>query len=398
MRKSLNLNASAILIVSIILLLFGLIMVLSASSVVAYSWEKDSFYFLKRQIIWVIVGLGMMGFFANMDYRILRKFSLTSILLCNAFLVGVFIPGIGKSAGGAERWFSVGPVSFQPSEFAKIAIILFAADYLVKNREKLGDISTLYPLLLVSASTIGLILIQPDMGTAICICLVLLTMLFLSGLPFFYLFILGTLGSFLAFIAAISENYRKERLLAFLNPWDDPQGIGFQIIQSLLAFGSGGIFGLGIGASRQKFFYLPAAYTDFIFAIIGEELGLIGTGTVVILFFLFAYFGLRIAFQTKNDFARLVAAGITTLIVGQAVINMGAVTSALPVTGIPLPLISFGGSSLIFSMIAIGIILNIAMNRDKGKEQSESSSNRRRNSGTRLSGSLRNRRIKKANF
>ncbi|MDI6892125.1 MAG: putative lipid II flippase FtsW [Actinomycetota bacterium] len=351
---------------TIVLLLFGLIMILSASSVMAYAKEGDSYYYLKRQLLWALVGLAAMGIFSRFNYRNFRKLSVAGIILALFCLVLVLIPNIGRAAGGASRWLPLGPFAFQPSEFAKLAIILYVADVLTQRRGEIHDLTQLLvPVVPVVGFASALVILQPDMGTAVAICFVSYVLVFLAGARLRHVFGLGVAGSLAALFFIFSEEYRRQRFIAFLNPWVDPRKSGFQIIQSLLAFGSGGIRGLGFGMSRQKFFYLPAAHTDFIFAIIGEELGLIGTLFVVLMFAVLAITGMRIAFRSRDVFGRLLGSGITCMILSQALINMGAVTGILPVTGIPLPLLSFGGSSLVFTLCGIGILLNIAT-QEKG--------------------------------
>jgi cell division protein FtsW len=341
-------------------------MILSASSVMAYAKEGDSYYYLKRQFLWALVGLAAMGIFSRFNYRNFRKLSVAGIILALFCLVLVLIPNIGRAAGGASRWLPLGPFSFQPSEFAKLAIILYVADVLTQRRREIHDLTQLLiPVVPVVGFASALVILQPDMGTAVAICFVSYVLVFLAGARLRHVFGLGVGGSLAALFFIFSEEYRRQRFIAFLNPWADPRKSGFQIIQSLLAFGSGGIRGLGFGMSRQKFFYLPAAHTDFIFAIIGEELGLIGTLFVVLMFAVLAITGMRIAFRSRDVFGRLLGSGITCMILSQALINMGAVTGILPVTGIPLPLLSFGGSSLVFTLCGIGILLNIAT-QEKG--------------------------------
>jgi cell division protein FtsW len=254
-----------------------------------------------------------------------------------------------------------GPFSFQPAEAAKLAMALYLANFLANRGARLREFRRgVVPPLLITGLMFGLILAQPDLGSALSIGLVTFVMLFVGGARVTHLVGLVLIGIPGVLAAILGEEYRRRRLLAFLDPWADPQGAGFHIIQSLLALGSGGLLGVGLGNSRQKFFYLPERHTDFIFSILGEELGLIGTGAVVVLFALFAYRGFRVARRAPDQFSSLLAAGITTMVVLQAVLNIGVTTGVLPITGVPLPFLSFGGSSLLFTMIASGMLLNIS--------------------------------------
>ncbi len=371
---------------TIVMLLFGLIMIFSASSVQAYDKHGDIYYYIKRQIAWALIGLFGLRFFSNYDYRKLKKFSVFGILLSVSLLILVFVPGIGEMAGGASRWLTIGPFSFQPSEFAKLALILFAADVLAKKGRKIEDFRELIlPIGLVLLAIILLVMKQPDMGTAAIIAFIVYVSMFIAGARFLHMFGLTAAGVLVGVFLIFSEDYRKARFFSFLNPWADPKATGFHIIQSLLAFGSGGLTGVGLGKSSQKFFYLPAAHTDFIFAIIGEELGLIGTLFLVLLFLCFLYVGLRIAFKSDDLFGRLLASSITCMIFVQALINMAAVTGLIPVTGVPLPFVSFGGSSLVFTMSGVGILLNISKQRGVRRSSNESSDKRGRYSRSYLS-------------
>lgn len=366
---------------TIVMLLIGLIMIFSASSVRAYVEHGDSYYYIKRQVVWALIGLFLMAFFSSYDYRKLKKFSVFGILLAISLLVLVFVPGFGEAAGGARRWITIGPIGIQPSEFAKLALIIFTADVLVRKGSRIKNFQELIlPVGLILVAIVLLVMAQPDMGTTVVIALIVYFSMFVAGARILHLIGLGLAGVTAGILFIFSAEYRRERFLSFLNPWADPQAKGFHIIQSLLAFGSGGLTGVGLGKSCQKFFYLPAAHTDFIFAIIGEELGLLGTFFVVGLFICFAYVGLKIAFTVDNLFGRVLASSITCMIFMQALINMAAVTGSIPITGIPLPLMSFGGSSLVFTLSGIGILLNISRQRGVSRALNESS-NRRRGHG-----------------
>ncbi|MFA5867533.1 MAG: putative lipid II flippase FtsW [Actinomycetota bacterium] len=348
--------------------LFGLVMVLSASHATALADYKDSFYFLKYQAVWLTFGLIAMFFFSKLEFRSFKSFAGWGVAASTALLVLVLIPGIGIATGGASRWLDIGLISFQPSELVKFALILFAADFLARRREQLKEFDTMLPLLVWLVAIAGLIMLQPDLGTTLIIAGIFFVLLLVAGARYLHLAALGAAGTAATIGLIWMAPYRKARLLVFLDPWKDPMNTGFQNVQSLIALGSGHLFGVGLGMSKQKFFYLPAAHTDFIFAIIGEELGLLGTMSVVIAFGLLAFAGIRIAAKATTYFDRYIATGITAMIIIQAVLNMGAVTGVLPITGVPLPLISSGGTSLLFTLTGVGILLNIASRERKANE------------------------------
>lgn len=344
------------------LVLLGLIMILSASSVSSFATYGSSFLYFNKQLIWAGVGLAGFVFFSRFDYRKLKGRGFFLLPAVGVLLVAVLIPGVGIVAGGSARWIGAGPLAFQPSELAKLAVVLFFADVFSRKREStLKELShTLLPFAPVLGGLVLLVMMQPDMGTTLLLGSVGLGMLFLAGAPLRYALPMGGLGLAAAAVAALSADYRRERVLAFMDPWADPLNTGYHTIQSLIALGSGGWFGVGLGASRQKWLYIPNAHTDFIFAILGEEMGLLGTLTVLGLFAFIMYLGVRIARTAPDRFGMLVAAGITIWIGVQALVNIGAVTATMPITGVPLPLVSFGGSSLVVSLIAMGILTNIA--------------------------------------
>lgn len=340
----------------------GIVMVYSASSIVAGDRFGDPAFFLKRQLLWVLLGTAALAVTHRIHYGALRRYTPLLLALAVLSLVLVLVPGIGRVAGGARRWIAIGgPFAFQPSEAAKLALALYLANFLTNRSTGVRDMRTgLLPPLLVTGMMFGLVLMQPDMGTAMLLALLTLGMLFASGARLGHLFMLAAAAVPLLATAVAGEEYRRRRILAFLDPWADPQGSGFHIIQSLLALGSGGLLGAGLGDSRQKFFYLPERHTDFVFSILGEELGLVGTGGVVLLFALFAFRGYRAARRAPDRYGSLLAAGITTMILVQAVINIGVTSGVLPVTGVPLPFLSFGGSSMLITMIGVGVLLNIS--------------------------------------
>lgn len=345
----------------IALLSFGVVMVYSSSAVSAYVNFNDSYYFLKRQIIWVTLGVAAMLLTLNMDYHIWRKWATPALLLTIVLLILVLIPGLGKVVNGARRWLGFGSLYLQPSEIAKLSMVLFSSASLARNQDKITSfVKGVVPQLLILLVIFGLILKEPDLGTALAIGGTIFVLLFTAGAKLSHLISLGIVGVTGIIAAIILEPYRLKRLLAFSDPWADPLNTGYHIIQSLYALGSGGLFGVGLGRSREKFLYLPEPHTDFIFAILGEELGLIGTVTVILLFFLFAWRGFKIAIAAPDIYGSMLAAGLTTMIIMQALMNIAVVTASMPVTGIPLPFISFGGSALIFTLLGVGILLNIS--------------------------------------
>lgn len=356
--KSLDVN---LFFTVIALLSFGVVMVYSSSAVSAYVNFNDSYYFLKRQIIWVTMGIIAMLITLNIDYHVWRKFGTPILILTIVLLILVLIPGFGKVVNGARRWLGFGSLYLQPSEIAKLSMVLFSSASLARQQEKIKSfLKGLLPQLLILLLIFGLILKEPDLGTALAIGGTIFILLFAAGAKLSHLTSLGAIGIIGIVAAIILEPYRLKRLLAFSNPWADPLDTGYHIIQSLYALGSGGLFGVGLGRSREKFLYLPEPHTDFIFAILGEELGFIGTITVILLFFLFAWRGYKIAISAPDIYGSLLAAGLTTMIVMQALMNIAVVTASMPVTGIPLPFISFGGSALIFTLAGVGILLNIS--------------------------------------
>ncbi len=348
-------------IITLILILIGLIMIMSASGVRAYNLYGNAHYFFTRQLTFALVGLLIMIIASMIDYNIYFRNSKIIIALGFLLLILVLLPGIGKTTGGATRWIYLGFFNFQPSEAIKIAIIIYISSYISRKSGKIQDFKKgILPVFIVISLSAFLIMQQPDMGTAVNIIGFSFIILLVGGMRIKHLFGLSIPGLLIMGYYISSAPYRLSRVQTFLNPWKDPRGTGYHIIQSLLALGSGGLTGVGPGNSRQKFLYLPEPGTDFIFAILGEEFGLIGGGLVIILFGLFAYRGVLIALNAKDLFGSLLAVGITSMIIIQVLINIGAVTSLLPVTGITLPFISYGGSSLLISLYSVGILLNIS--------------------------------------
>jgi len=349
--------------VTVILISIGVVMIYSASGIYAAERYKDSLFFLKRHISFIVVGSALALGIMLSDYNYLRRFAKPMVAAALVLLVLVLIPHIGREVAGARRWFRFRFLSFQPSEFANLALVVYIADFICRKEAKIKSLfKGLFPAVAVLGVTALLILLQPDLGTTIALAAVVFIMLFVAGVPWRYLLFIFLGAGLMLYVLIVSEPYRMRRITAFLNPWADPRGSGFQIIQSQIAMGSGGIFGVGLGHSMQKLFYLPAAHTDFIFSIIGEELGLIGTLAVIAAFGVFAYAGMRIALDSRDPFGKLLAGGLTSMIVVQALMNMAAVTGLMPITGIPLPLVSAGGSSLTLTLACIGLILAVARN------------------------------------
>jgi len=349
------------------LLCYGVFMIFSASAPTAALDSKcnyDPLFFLKRHLLWLAIGMVALVIGYNINLKWWRKLSLPIIVSTILLLIATL--SFGKEILGARRWIQLGPITFQPSEFAKIALIFYLADALARRKDQVRNFKKLLMVLVIFALVVGPIEKQPDLGTTIVLGTTLLAMLFLAGANILHILGMSAVGVVVAISRIMNESYRIRRILAYRNPWIDPRGMGYQVIQSLIALGSGGLYGLGLGESRQKFFYLPEKFTDFIFAIIGEELGLYyGTIPIIILFMILLYKGLRIAANSKDPFLSILAGGITFQIVFQAFVNMSVVSGLLPCTGIPLPFISFGGSSLVFTLFSIGILLNIAGQRKR---------------------------------
>ena len=351
-----------ILLFSVITLTaIGTIMIFSASPTMGLKLG-DTFYFIKRQILYLLLGFSALYLALTLELKTLKKWSFTILLFSLFLLLLVFIPGVGKKISGASRWIDLIIISFQPSELIKLSIVLFLANLLSTWDTRIKNLTRGFLSVLIWVGIVLIpILLQPDMGTTIVIGATSFVLLFAAGAYFYHLLSLAGFGILGALVISLTSPYRLQRLLAYLDPWKDPQGIGFQIIQSLLAVGSGGFMGFGLGASRQKFFYLPQQFTDFIFAILCEELGFIGGIGVIILFALFTARGFRIALSADGRFNSLLAVGITSWLSLQAAINMMVVVGLIPTTGIPLPFISYGGTATILNLFAVGILLNISL-------------------------------------
>jgi cell division protein FtsW len=372
-----------LVLVTLALVAFGLVMVYSASSARALLAANDPAYYLKRQALYAVIGLVALVCFSRFDYRRLQHAA--GPLLLTSFFLLVAVLGIGIAVNGARRWLPLGPFAFQPSELAKLALALWIAGFLARRPapKSLGEL--IRPIGMVVGASCVLILIEPDLGSALAIAIMASAILLVSGTPLRVLVAGGGIGMTLVLAAIWLEPYRRARIFSFLDPWHDPQGAGFQSVQAMIALGSGGIFGVGLGESVQKIYYLPEASTDMIFAIIGEELGLIGALAVIAAFALFAYAGFNIAIRCKDPFGKRLGAGLTALVCGQAAVNVSAVMGLAPLTGVPLPFVSYGGSSLVVSLASVGILLNIAVNHGVAAI-SEVPDRRRRDRRTRASG------------
>ncbi len=358
---SIGLEYYFLFIITLILSIIGIVMISSASIPVGERYFNDSYWFIRRQVIWWFISFPCFLAASRIDYKKYRRFSNFIILIVIGMLALVLIPGFSIESGGAKRWLNLWFFNPQPSEFAKLALVLFFSDYLGRRYiEDPGIKRILWPSFSVLCLVTILIFLEPDLSTVIVIWLIIFIIMFVGGVKLKHIISLGFIGALVTMGYMFAEDYRRERLLAFIYGSTESGGINFQINQSLIALGSGNIIGVGFGNSVQKYSYLPEAQTDFIFAIIGEELGLIGTMLIVILFLLFAFFGIRVCLKTNDYYGRVLSAGLTSLIVIPAIINITVVTGLMPVTGLTLPFISFGGSSLLLSMISVGILLNIS--------------------------------------
>ena len=354
-------DAVALLATVVVLNAIGLVMVLSASSVQALKQFGSSWVFFQRDVLWVAAGAAALALTARVDYRRWARLRVLLLATAGVLLVAVLVPSIGTDVYGSTRWLRAGPVSVQPSEFAKLALVVFGAVLLAQRADRMSDSNlTIRPVLIVFGGLGVLVMAQPDMGTTMVLACITFAMLFVAGAPLRPLAKVVGGGAALAFVAARLEPYRWARMSSFRDPFADAGDSGYQLAQSLVGLGSGGLTGLGLGASRAKWGFLPNAHTDFIFAILGEEFGLFGSLLVIALFATFTVLGVRIAMRAPDRFGTLLAAGVTAWVAGQACLNLGVVVGLLPVTGVPLPFVSFGGSSLLVTMAATGILLNIA--------------------------------------
>ncbi|NPC92473.1 stage V sporulation protein E [Bacillus sp. WMMC1349] len=350
-----------LVIITLLLLTIGLIMVYSASAVWATYKYDDSFFFAKRQLLFAGVGVIAMFFIMNVDYWTWRTWAKMLMIICFFLLVIVLIPGIGMERNGSRSWIGVGAFSIQPSEFMKLAMIAFLAKFLSEKQKNITSFRKGFiPALGIVFSAFLIIMMQPDLGTGTVMVTTCIIMIFVAGARISHFVFLGLIGlsGFIGLV--LSAPYRIKRITSYLNPWEDPLGSGFQIIQSLYAVGPGGLFGLGLGQSRQKFFYLPEPQTDFIFAILSEELGFIGGSLILLLFCVLLWRGVRIALGAPDLYGSFIAVGVISMIAIQVMINIGVVTGLIPVTGITLPFLSYGGSSLTLMLMAVGVLLNVS--------------------------------------
>ena len=371
-----ELESRILILVTLALVAFGVVMVYSATSASAAVGGANPNYYLERQVAYAFLGIVLMVIAQRWDYRRLRTLAPTLVLVSIVLLLAVL--AIGPAINGARRWISLGPAVFQPSEFAKLSLAVWAASYLARRPAPRSLKELARPVGALAGVYCVLLIVEPDLGTAIALMLMLAAMLLVAGTP------IGVLGPAIGLAGALGtaaiwlEPYRRARFFAFLHPWHDAQGTGFQIVQAMIGMGSGGLFGVGLGQGVQKIFYLPEAHTDMMLANIGEELGLFGVTAVIGAYMLFAYAGLRVALGCRDPFGKRLAVGLTVLVCGQALVNVAAVMGLAPLTGIPLPFLSYGGSSLVVLLASVGILLNIAA---RGNEKAASVRDRSRRDG-----------------
>jgi cell division protein FtsW len=358
--KRLQFEWNVLVLVTTALVLFGLVMVYSATSGSAALGNANPLGFVEKQVIYAAIGVGLLVVVSRLPLERLRALAPTLVVTALVLCLGVL--AVGERINGARRWITVGPLVFQPSELAKLAVVVWTAAYLSRRKPPRTLQELARPLGILVLLFAGLVLVEPDLGTALTLLLVVGAILLVSGTRMRLLASAYGIVFGLAAIAAWSTPYRRDRLLTFLDPWKDPTGAGLQNVQALISFGSGGIFGRGLGSGLAPLYYLPEAHTDMMFAVVGEELGLVGVTLVLMAFCAFAYAGVRLAIACRDPFAKRLAAGITALVCGQAAINMAAAIGVAPLTGIPLPFVSYGGSSLLVMLAAVGVLLNIARN------------------------------------
>ena len=383
-----QLEQKLLILVTLGLVAFGLVMVFSATSASATLGEGDPMRFLVKQGLYAVAGLILLAGLSRVDYHALRP--LAPILLVGTFVACVAVLVIGPSINGAHRWFLFGPVSFQPAELAKLAVCVWVCAVLARRPVPTTMSELMKPVGLVVCAFAAVIVVEPDLGTTISLVAMVAGILLVSGVPL-RLFVMASSFAVGAGLLAIwMEPYRRERVFSFLDPWKDAEGAGFQNVQAIIGIGSGGLTGEGLGQGIQKVNFLPEAHTDMIFAVVGEELGLLGAALVIAAFAVFAWAGYRVALRCRDPFGKRLAAGITTLVSAQAAINLAAVLGLAPLTGIPLPFVSYGGSSLLVLLCGVGVLLNIAVNervvearvRDRGRGNSRSRSSRARSGGS----------------
>lgn len=366
-RRAAQMDLSLLAVV-LALLATGLLMILSASAPAAQVEQQNSLFYFQRQAVWTILGLGALSFGAAVNLNFVRRLSKFALVGTGVLLLLVHLPGIGITELGATRWLRLGPISVQPSEIAKLAISIYAADLLARFGSERWNFTQMRQALLPVIGVLGLVLFEPDLGTTIVLSTAAYVLFFCNGTKLWIMGSIGLSGVIGVLAMSWSTPYQRQRWLGFMDPWADPQGNGFQLVQSLMAIGSGGIFGEGWGQGKQKLFWLPIQYADFIFAVLAEEMGLIGGVGVLLLFLILAWRGFAIAGQARDPFHALLVIALTTMVVAQALINIGVVTASLPTTGIPLPFLSFGGTSLLMTLFAMGLILNVSRQNQKAMQ------------------------------
>jgi cell division protein FtsW len=360
MQKGRSIDFS-ILILTIALVLFGIVMVFSASFYYAEQRYHDQYFFFKKQIIGAVVGLACMLFLTFFDYKKMAKFRYPMLIISIALLGAVLVPGVGQKLNGSARWIPLPGFNLQPVEVVKLALIVFMAANMAGKKEKMKKFKFgVFPYLLIMGIICGLLLLQPNFSAVISIVLLTFILMFVGGANILHLGVIGGSGAAALYLLLFTQDYRQNRILAFLDPWKYPQEQGYQLIQSLYAIGSGGLFGVGFGNSRQKFLFLPYGESDFIFSIITEELGFIGAVCVIAVFALLIWRGIRVAMRAPDMFGTLVAGGIVSIIAIQVLMNIAVVTGTIPPTGVSLPFLSHGSSSLVIFMSSIGVLLNIS--------------------------------------
>jgi cell division protein FtsW len=380
--KRLQYEWNLLVLVTAALVLFGLVMVYSATSGSAALGNANPLGFVEKQVIYAVLGVALLVVVSRLPLE--RLSALAPSLVVTALVLCLGVLAVGARINGARRWLTVGPLVFQPSELAKLAVVVWTAAYLSRRPPPRTLKELARPLGLLVLVFAGLVLVEPDLGTALTLLLVVGAILLVAGTRMSLLASAYGIVFGLAAIAAWSSPYRRDRLLTFLDPWKDPTGAGLQNVQALISFGSGGVFGRGLGSGLAPLYYLPEAHTDMMFAVVGEELGLVGVTLVIMAFCAFGYAGIRLAIACRDPFAKRLAAGITALVCGQAAINMAAAIGVAPLTGIPLPFVSYGGSSLVVMLVGVGVLLNIA--RDGGRAAAAVPDRGRGNGGTRRPG------------
>ena len=367
MINNANESDKLLIVTTLALIGAGLLMVYSTSYIMASERFGDEYFFVKRHLAYLLGGIVMFLVARRVPYTIYRDLAYPILLLSMVLLVFIYAPGFGYEAGGARRWVKFGPLTFQPSEPAKLAVVVFLAHSLSSRGENLKTFTLGFlPNMIIPGIVIAMIMGEPDFGTAMTLAILVFLMNFMAGVRARYLF-----GSLLFVVPALvlfvqSYPYMMKRIAIFLDPWKDPTGSGWQMVQSFLAFGSGGIYGVGLGEGQQKLFYLPEAHTDFILSVIGEELGLIGVVIIILLYIGFLISGIRVALHARDEFGTFLVLGITTLTVLQATLNMGVVLGLLPPKGLTLPFLSYGGTSLIVSLASVGVMLNVYIKSNEG--------------------------------